>query len=573
MNRNMKRCLAGALALLSSACGITGQEQPESRKNVPVEQPARTEQAVLVTTTQKETLTYQIKVILYPNNFTQPVPLSDSSLETFVTDIKTQVNAHIAHVKSASNGLLQPFYDGTVTISRRDLPVGAFVQDADGRYQFSSATVSTLTSQDFGSNVVGFAYMMWDPTVSTANWTYPNSTLVSMINLDPSGEGTSTHEAMHVLDGRLDAAGEPGMVHADLLQPSTHPEYTGCFTTPETRNSLNPDELYWTGDDLIQNILSYNESCRSTSNPKPLLNYCKLYGNFGTFSTNLCTQGIMLNPVVSHSWTRQAYMSGSDWLYTEWDTVPDDNNYKMTVTLYRGSTIYAQVIKTEPGSSDRGPFRYRYFHRSELCGALRNAGAPGGAFDMVFRADPSIDSQRGHRMNVSGSITCSYGVESGTYSWLTGHGGTGGTASQLSCPTGYAAVGLVGRSASYVDAVGLLCAYLYTDGTLGSAYTYGPTGGGGGTYFTEPCPSGQVLVGVRGRSYSWNDQVSGHCAPVRNWVSTSPVIGGYLGLRGGSGGTPYAETCPGGYAVTSLSLRAGTYLDYIQARCNRLSYQ
>lgn len=574
MFKTWKTRAAWALSLLAMGCGpLEEQQQPEAPEApaVVAETPGQAK-LPLVTTAQKETITYTIKVIVYPNNFTQPAPMSDTDLQNnVIPDIRQQVNSHVQHIKDASNGLLQPVFDGTVTINRRSLAQSDFAYDATNGYQLTSTMASTIVSQDFGGKVPAYAFLVWGDTntYKSANWTYPGSNLVSMISRGSSDWGILSHEFMHVMDNLLGAAGEPNMVGADDLKPSDFPQYTTCITTPPTRpNASDPNELDWKGNELIQNILSYDLNCNSRK-----LNYCVLRGRFGTFTSDLCTQGVMLNPVVSHPWVRQSYMYSADWLYTEWDSVTDASNYKLVVDLKTSSgTWVAQVTSVEPGAVS-GSARYRYFHRGDLCNAVKAAGGAGGTYNMTFKVEPSGDSTRAHRANVSGTLTCSYKVEDGTYSWLTGHGGGSGTTSQLSCPSGYVAVGVVSRAGIYVDAVGLLCSYLYSDGSLGTAYAYGPTGGSGGTYYSDQCPAGQMLVGLDGRSYSWTDQISGFCSPVRTWVSSSPAVYTYLAQRGGTGGNYYWESCPNGYAVTSLWLYTGSYVNYIQARCNRVTVQ
>jgi hypothetical protein len=95
----------------------------------------------------------------------------------------------------------------------------------------------------------------------------------------------------------------------------------------------------------------------------------------------------------------------------------------------------------------------------------------------------------------------------------------------------------------------------------------GNVGGGGGSPYSTACPSGQVLVGFTGRSGAYVDQIGIQCAPPSSWVSSSSVwYGTYAG--GGNGGGPYADTCPAGYAITSITGRSGAYVDAIQAACS-----
>ncbi|NOK20602.1 hypothetical protein, partial [Corallococcus carmarthensis] len=62
---------------------------------------------------------------------------------------------------------------------------------------------------------------------------------------------------------------------------------------------------------------------------------------------------------------------------------------------------------------------------------------------------------------------------------LATHGGTGGNPVTLGCQPGYVAVGIFGREAALLDQIGLRCAYLNSNGSLGSAIVTGTAGGTG----------------------------------------------------------------------------------------------
>src|SRR4051812_7356886 len=56
---------------------------------------------------------------------------------------------------------------------------------------------------------------------------------------------------------------------------------------------------------------------------------------------------------------------------------------------------------------------------------------------------------------------------------LSYRGGSGGDARSLNCGPGNVVVGFYGRAANYVDQMGLICAGLNANGTLGPAFTIG----------------------------------------------------------------------------------------------------
>ena len=77
-------------------------------------------------------------------------------------------------------------------------------------------------------------------------------------------------------------------------------------------------------------------------------------------------------------------------------------------------------------------------------------------------------------------------------------GGSGGAAFSRDCGAGRVMTGLRGREGLLVDAVGLLCSPVNSDGTLGSETTVGTLAGGGNSGArVSRCPRGQVVIGAR----------------------------------------------------------------------------
>lgn len=115
------------------------------------------------------------------------------------------------------------------------------------------------------------------------------------------------------------------------------------------------------------------------------------------------------------------------------------------------------------------------------------------------------------------------------------YGGAGGTAFTRSCGAGNVLTGLRYRAGLVVDAVGLLCRPVNTDGTLGSETTVGTlVGGGAGTSATTSCGSGRVATGAVIRHGSFVDRVALICLL---WKASSRSFGGGAGEEYASAGT------------------------------------
>lgn len=159
------------------------------------------------------------------------------------------------------------------------------------------------------------------------------------------------------------------------------------------------------------------------------------------------------------------------------------------------------------------------------------------------------------------------------------YGGSGGTAYRRDCPSHYVATGLRGRAEKWIDAVGLLCAPVLADGSLGPTTTSGTlSGGGGGTVFSSQCAAGQAMVGAKlaaGQVFPAPSQwvFDGRIA-CRPWDKTTRT---YFGST-----TWLAELThnnPGSFAgvlsctsnrqpVVAIRGRSGTYVDALGLICN-----
>jgi hypothetical protein len=91
-------------------------------------------------------------------------------------------------------------------------------------------------------------------------------------------------------------------------------------------------------------------------------------------------------------------------------------------------------------------------------------------------------------------------------------------------------------------------------------------GGSGGTAFTRDCGSGKVLTGLRGREGLQVDAIGVICAPVLSdgTLGPSSAIGT---LTGGTGGQFKEARCANGSVISSLSVNYGTILNDVMVFC------
>ena len=152
------------------------------------------------------------------------------------------------------------------------------------------------------------------------------------------------------------------------------------------------------------------------------------------------------------------------------------------------------------------------------------------------------------------------------------YGGSGGTAFNRDCGSKRVLTGLRFRSGLELDAVGLLCRPLLSDGTLGPETTVGTlAGGGGGTSNAASCPQGKVVVHARIVFGSWVDSMELYCLnwdpatrSFRNAGGTNLDVGHHT-----SPGLGQNEGCESslqpGHAIRG---RSGTFVDAFGLICD-----
>ncbi len=124
------------------------------------------------------------------------------------------------------------------------------------------------------------------------------------------------------------------------------------------------------------------------------------------------------------------------------------------------------------------------------------------------------------------------------------YGGSGGTAFTRSCGAGKVLTGLTFRTGLWMDAVGLLCRPVNSNGTLGSETTVGTlAGGGGGTSGSVSCSRGKVVTEMYIYRGSFVDGLSLHCGAWEPFARKFTAPYDILPQVGGSSGTAVGEAC------------------------------
>jgi len=152
-------------------------------------------------------------------------------------------------------------------------------------------------------------------------------------------------------------------------------------------------------------------------------------------------------------------------------------------------------------------------------------------------------------------------------------GGSGGNAFSRDCGTGRVLTGVRYRSGMFIDAIGLQCRPVLSDGSLGPESTVGTlVGGGGGSTGAASCPSGQVVTALRVLYGSYTGDMLVTCQPWHAGTRSFSKTGDYafnVGTIFTPGLTDASEACestkqPG----SGLRGRAAVYVDAIGLVCD-----
>ncbi len=162
-------------------------------------------------------------------------------------------------------------------------------------------------------------------------------------------------------------------------------------------------------------------------------------------------------------------------------------------------------------------------------------------------------------------------------------GGPGGKYSyNMDCGRGAVITGLMYKSGSWVDAIGVVCRKVSAStGRLGEEFTRGPKGGYGGTPKVRKCPSGAVINRVKAHYGAFVNFFATTCY---FWDSTRKRPGSMYRDRNGRGvypraGSPCSSldfsckrtehfTCPSGKTGKALRGRYGGFIDSIRFVCD-----
>lgn len=181
------------------------------------------------------------------------------------------------------------------------------------------------------------------------------------------------------------------------------------------------------------------------------------------------------------------------------------------------------------------------------------------------------------RVSIWVGMTCAFahavGAQDLAPQKLPVYGGSGGTAFSRDCGAGKVLTGLRYRAGLYVDALGLLCRPVLSDGALGPESTVGTlVGGGGGKSGIAHCAAGMVVTGAFLRYGTWVDMIQLMC---RTWIATTRRFNtkdfSYAVPFGSPfmGPTPLNTKCESSAQPGSgIRGRASTYVDAVGFVCD-----
>jgi hypothetical protein len=156
-------------------------------------------------------------------------------------------------------------------------------------------------------------------------------------------------------------------------------------------------------------------------------------------------------------------------------------------------------------------------------------------------------------------------------------GGTGGhNTDRLFCKDNEYVVGITVRGGSYVDSIGIQCASFTSRGVRNPPGGFRVGGGdGGSTTGNDQCGKDQAVTSITTKAGIYVDRITGGLCGKRTgsngFADFNPNLAGSdLALSvGGSGGSPCDLTCPQGEAIGAVIVNFGSWTDRIQILCKR----
>ena len=161
-------------------------------------------------------------------------------------------------------------------------------------------------------------------------------------------------------------------------------------------------------------------------------------------------------------------------------------------------------------------------------------------------------------------------TDTGTSDFIPAAGGNGGGAFTLSCEANEVLVGVRGSTATYVNQVAPQCVLVNASGQwVGSPVERGITGTAGTTNYTKSCPVNSAISGFRGRFSQYVDQLDFEC---RTLTADGHLSGNgsFLGAVGPATGTAAGPwRCDSGNPVFALYGRSGSWMDSFGMQCRQ----
>lgn len=151
------------------------------------------------------------------------------------------------------------------------------------------------------------------------------------------------------------------------------------------------------------------------------------------------------------------------------------------------------------------------------------------------------------------------------------HGGSGDISNASVCPTGNFIVGFRGRAGLWIDQIRIRCAPLLDGGGVGKSTALAGAGGPGGGEQAQKCDPGHVINQINFFTTKENRQIEMISFRCMNPDDRS-MQGGYVhfGYDGGVTFRNYEQVCPDGEAAVGLTHRWGEHVNAIALICDVL---